>query len=599
MKPAAWRAVLLAICGLSALVNVASVVDVTGMGGAPPWRGEWGAVLGGLLPSNPFYIEVTSVDPGGAAARAGLRRGDLIDIRENTLVDRFSLLGAPLNGRPITLSVRRGSLQKELTVVPRPVQLDWSFWLGAFGDLWLLLFAALIAWRRADAPQMRLLSLWLAVFVFVGAMLNVAAPWAWVDFIIAFSANVAGGLSVVLLAAFAGGFARPLSRPRGITQWICYAFAAATTVMYVSQTVAIITLRFDPVTFVGGITALAFATAAVLMAAVCGVLAIAASHGIERQRAVWTLVPIAVFLCYFIVVIIATPSLSYANSTVANLVYVLVLFAVPVALTYAALSRRLIDIGFVLNRTVVFAALSTIVIGAFVLVEWAASKWFLGASHTTSAIVDMLVALALGLSLRFIHKYVERFVDRVFFRKRNEDEAALRRFAHESSFITDRSVLLERAVREVKEHSNVDDVTILTRDGDRAYLPFSSGARATVSENDPGIVALRAWGKPVDLNALEGSELRGEFAFPMISRGALVGALICGSKRDGEVYAPDESDALLALAQGVGTTLDTLSGRSDDSRDAILEAIRALPDAIADRLRTEMQRGLTGTSSAE
>ena len=50
----------------------------------------------------------------------------------------------------------------------------------------------------------------------------------------------------------------------------------------------------------------------------------------------------------------------------------------------------------------------------------------------------------------------------------------------------------------------------------------------------------------------------------MISRGDLVGALVCGPKRDGEAYAPDEYDALVELAHGVGTTFDTLSTTRPD-----------------------------------
>ena len=69
----------------------------------------------------------------------------------------------------------------------------------------------------------------------------------------------------------------------------------------------------------------------------------------------------------------------------------------------------------------------------------------------------------------------------------------------------------------------------------------------------------------------------------MISRGDLVGALVCGPKRDGEAYAPDECDALVALARGVGTALDTLSEQNDGAIAAlqatqalILEEVRAL-----------------------
>ena len=228
MRRVAWRAVLVAICALTAIAQVADVVDAIGMGGAPPWGGWWGAAFG--VSSHPFNIAVTAVDPGGPAARASLRRNDLIDIRANTLVERFSLLGAPLNGRPVVLSVHRGSLQKKLTVVPHPRKATWDFWLFAFGNLWLLLFAALIAWRRADMPQMRLLSLWLAVFALGGATGEAfAAPWAWVYVLFNISSAVAGPLSVALLAAFAGCFAQPLSRFRRIAQWLCYTVVAIAT----------------------------------------------------------------------------------------------------------------------------------------------------------------------------------------------------------------------------------------------------------------------------------------------------------------------------------------------------------------------------------
>jgi hypothetical protein len=238
------------------------------------------------------------------------------------------------------------------------------------------------------------------------------------------------------------------------------------------------------------------------------------------------------------------------------------------------------------------------VIGAFVLAEWAASAWLASTTHTTSAFIGMAVALGLGVSLRYIHRYVERFVDHIFFRKRHEDESALRRFAHEASYISDRSTLLDRAVQAVKEHTTADVAAILVRDGAATYAFAGDGQGAEVGENDPGIIALRAWNKPIDLHAFPHSQLRGEFAFPMISRGDLLGALICGPKRDGEAYAPDESDALLALAHGVGTALDTLSSRSNGVLESIretqalmLQHLKNLPRAIENALRDRGEKG--------
>jgi hypothetical protein len=215
------------------------------MAGAPPWLGWWGANSGPS--SRPFNLAVTSVDPGGPAAGAGLRRGDLIDIRPNALIERYFLFEVPLNGRALNLSVRSGSLQKQLAVIPRAPILTWKFWLFTFTVFWLLLFAILIAWRGAHLPQMRLLSLWIATFVFTGALLGFATPWAWTYVLQNISTSVVGPLSMALLAAFASGFAQPLSRLRRAAQWLCYTFLAAFTAISLVGTAGVITLRFDPV----------------------------------------------------------------------------------------------------------------------------------------------------------------------------------------------------------------------------------------------------------------------------------------------------------------------------------------------------------------
>ncbi len=561
------------------------------MGGAQPWLGSWGANSGAS--SKPFNVVITSIDRDGPAARAGLRRGDLIDIRANTLVERYSLFDAPLNGRPLVLSVRSGSLPRKLTVIPQAPRLTWRFWLSTLADLWLLLFAALIAWRRPDVLQMRLLSLWLAAFVFTGALIGFAAPWVWVYVVLNVCMSIVAPLAVALLAAFSSGFARPLSRPRRAAQRLCYAFLAIYIVISLVGLAGVITLWFDPVPFVEGFAGLLSVAAAVLMAVLCGLMAIAASRGVERQRAVWTLVPLAAFFCFYVAGVIASSSSpSYTFSIVVGVVSALVLLTAPVALTYAALSRRLIDVGFFVNRAAVFTIVSAIVIGAFILAEWAAGAWLTSATHTTSAIIGMVVALGLGVSLRYIHLYVERFVDRVFFRKRHDDESALRRFAHEASYISDRSTLLDRAVQTVNQHTSASGAAILVREGVAAYASTTDGHRTEVGENDPGIVALRAWNKPIDLHLLSNSQLRGEFAFPMISRGDLIGALICGPKRDGEAYAPDESEALLVLAHGVGAALDTMQSQSNAALESMrevqalmLQELRNLPGAIVSALR--------------
>jgi len=73
----------------------------------------------------------------------------------------------------------------------------------------------------------------------------------------------------------------------------------------------------------------------------------------------------------------------------------------------------------------------------------------------------------------------------------------------------------------------------------------------------------------VDLHTIE-SAIEGEFAYPMVARGQLIGALVVGSKPNSESYAPDESDAIARIARiahSVGNALDLLAAKRDLSND--------------------------------
>jgi hypothetical protein len=254
------------------------------------------------------------------------------------------------------------------------------------------------------------------------------------------------------------------------------------------------------------------------------------------------------------------------SSSVELLLYNVTGFITPVILTYVALIRRVLDVGFALNRALVFSAMSLVFVGVFLLVEWGLGEWLNSTSHTTNLVVGAAIALLLGLSVRTIHKRVDQILDTVFFRKRHEDEHALRALGHEAAYITDADVLLARTKSTLEEHADATGVSLLLDDGHGRY--------AGASENDPAIVALKAWRKPVDLHTLD-TVLNGEFAYPMVARGHLVGAIVLGPKRSGDPYAPDESDAISHLAHGVGGAIDILSN-GQASRDGLLTAIQAM-----------------------
>jgi GAF domain-containing protein len=121
----------------------------------------------------------------------------------------------------------------------------------------------------------------------------------------------------------------------------------------------------------------------------------------------------------------------------------------------------------------------------------------------------------------------------------------LRTFGADAQFLASTSTLVRETKQALETHADATFVRLAMDDG--------AGHYGGVSESDPAIIALRDRHKAIDLKTLP-TQLQGEFAYPMISRGELVGVLILGPKRSGEAYAPDESHAIMQLAHEVGHT---------------------------------------------
>ncbi|HEY9179415.1 MAG TPA: GAF domain-containing protein, partial [Candidatus Baltobacteraceae bacterium] len=235
--------------------------------------------------------------------------------------------------------------------------------------------------------------------------------------------------------------------------------------------------------------------------------------------------------------------------------------AVPFGLAYVILRHRVIDVGFVLNRAVVYACVSIVIVGVFVIVETLLAKYVESTNHVTSTAVELAVALALGFSIRYVHARVDRFVDTVLFRERHLAEQAIHDFALDASYITDATVLLTRCITTVEKHARARGAGIWLAQG-AAYRPAAStfSLAPAVDQNDPAVVAMRARRVAVHVRDCD-SLLPGSLAFPMIVRGELLGILLCGPKSDDETYAPDEQAALASLAGSVAHALDAIEIR--------------------------------------
>ena len=578
------------MCAALSVALVAAIVENFGFG-SNTLVGFWDGLF--TPGPAPYTLRASGVVPGGASALAGLRDGDSIDLRKLGAGTRSAILFQGIAGRTYDVPVERAGgvaivrIRPTTTYEVNAVEKTGVTLLFLFASALGIACAWLVTFRAKRRTESVLLCLILiAVFSNVATPSNLAIPYAPVTALQYLIYGVSATLPAVLTILLARRYGA-----RGIVRLVLevVGYSAATAVLgaFAVAALGIATLVVDPSPFVLGAPFLAIIAVPSFLALVVGAYATMTSERLQRSRCAWLTLPLMAGLAGFFVSVVGQ---AWATTWQAYIAWACaggaLLLSGAVAVTYAVLQRRVLDIGFVLNRALVFAGMSAVIVSSFVLLEWVLGTLLSNASHATGLVANAGLALVLGLSMSFLHRRVDAFVDFVFFHRRHENERALRDFAKFAAFVTDADALLDHAIARVRAHTDAIEATILIeRDG--AYhseRSFGDAPPLIADANDAAVLAMKATMKPLDPHS-ERSALKCDLVVPMGARGRLIGAIACGARESGESYAPDEIDALLEFASGIAAAYDSLAHDRAERRrdDEIVQELRALRLAIERR----------------
>ncbi|HZY98717.1 MAG TPA: hypothetical protein VFE36_04020 [Candidatus Baltobacteraceae bacterium] len=241
---------------------------------------------------------------------------------------------------------------------------------------------------------------------------------------------------------------------------------------------------------------------------------------------------------------------------------------VSLSLAYAILRHRVFDVAFVLNRTIVFALTSALVLVVFAALEFIVERFLSDVTHVAGIILQFGIALVVTLSVRLLHRRADFLVDSVLFRSRHEDETALRRFASTVQFYTEEGPLERDTVDVLLRYGRVEGAAI--------YLAQESGLKQMVSSfpvaapeidhNDMAYVELRAHHEPLHVHTMP-TALPGDRLYPMIRAGRIIGVIATGERQSGEEMPPDIDDAIRRIAHAAATSLGAIE--SDQIRSEL------------------------------
>lgn len=540
---------------------------------------------------------ITGFDPESPLAASAVQVGDLI-------VDPPR--GALLAGETVQVHVAHGNALRNLEI--SGTRVDWlsiraENALGFFPGTLMLLLAILITLRKRH--EVAALVLACVLFLASATIVPNFAPPGRLAALIDTCLNVGGPLTFAALGqfflTFDGGY-------RGRTRsWILWALLSLGAVWIVWSAGMQVPYTFGRIWFPA--TALVFPLfivselAALLL---CGLALVDRWRHAEpaaRQRLRWLFASAVLGLAGAVLTpVFALLQTSTGHSTRPPLALALaqaVAFScAALTLSYAILRYRVIDVGFVISRTFVFATLTALLLFGFGIAEWLLQH-FVHFEGEKSVLLDGGVAVGVFVAVHRARDWIEHAIERVFFRAAHDKEAALQHFLDVAPLFSEPEALSEKLIAALDAYSGGRGSGIYERSESGQFVL----ARSTLHELP------RELGPDADV-VLELKTLRKTHYFarlalgspvltlPMIRQTQLVGFVAVTEKVDRTVYRADEIETLGRAVRDVGFDLYALRLEKVEQRGRQLEQQN---EALRDGLRSLMliARGVERSTDAQ
>ena len=180
----------------------------------------------------------------------------------------------------------------------------------------------------------------------------------------------------------------------------------------------------------------------------------------------------------------------------------------------------------VVYATIFAAVVIVLHVAETIITQFAVSK-------VDSIAVELALALAVALSVKPVERRIDALVERFLFARKHATEQGLLALIRDCPHVEDPDEVLQNVCDETRRLIGARTVVAYERCG-RALDPARGLAARTdaapVGIDDPVVVRMRSSLAPVDLGVMQSSLGATGTVFPMLSRGRMLGALVCGDK---------------------------------------------------------------------
>jgi signal transduction histidine kinase len=307
------------------------------------------------------------------------------------------------------------------------------------------------------------------------------------------------------------------------------------------------------------------------------------SNAVERQQTRWALYGIVLglgwIMLWVIYIRLINPAMQQGafNKILIDALIYLGFLMVPLSIGMAILRARLWDIDLLINRTLVYGALTASVVGLYVLVVG-----YLGTLFQTSGnlFVSLVATGIVALIFQPLRSWLKRGVNRLLYGERDDPYAVLARLGQRLEATLATEAVLPTIVETVAQALKLPYVAIELQQGDERLIAAEYGDRETRRQGD------RETRRDVSISPSPSLP----FSLALVYQGEPVGQRILAPRASGEQFNPADQRLLDDLARQVGVAVHAVRLTSDLQRAR--ERLVTAREEERRRLRRDLHDGL-------